>query len=90
MDHVTHAMYAKENEWYVDSGASNHMTHHMDWFDKMQPKEEISFVHTGDDTKHADTHVGNVPIKSLNGKNQRLSRNCKKPCIRWPNDGERL
>ena len=38
----------------------------------MRPKEETLFVHMGDDTKHEITHVDNVSIKSLNGRNQRL------------------
>ena len=39
-----------ENVWYVDLGASNHMTSHGEWFKKLQ--ENLGFVETGDDTAH--------------------------------------
>ena len=52
----------KEDVWYVDSGASNHMTSHGEWFKEMKDPEKPSFVEIGDDTAHPIPHVGDVPL----------------------------
>ena len=54
--------------WYVDSGASNHMTSHGEWFKDMHDPEQPGFVETGDDTAHPIAHVGNVPLSMQDGK----------------------
>ena len=56
-----------ENVWYVDSGASNHMTSHGEWFKDLQTLENPGFVETGDDTAHPIAHTGNVPLSLQNG-----------------------
>ena len=38
--------------WYVDSGASNHMTNHKEWFSTLEKSEQPGVVETGDDTPH--------------------------------------
>jgi hypothetical protein len=43
-----------EDVWFVDSGASNHMTSHKEWF--------LGYVETRDDTTHPIRHIGNVPF----------------------------
>ena len=35
---------------YVDSGASNHMTNHKEWFSTLNKPEQPSIVETGDDS----------------------------------------
>ena len=58
-----------ENDvWYVDSGASNHMTSHGEWFKDMHDPYKPGFVETGDDTTHPIAHVGNVPLYMQDGK----------------------
>ena len=57
-----------ENVWYVDSGASNHMTSHGEWFKEMQTLENPGYVETGDDTAHPIAHMGNVPLSLDDGK----------------------
>ena len=57
-----------ENVWYVDSGASNHMTHRNEWFKEMQIVEKLGYVEIGDDTTHAYAHTGNVPLTMHDGK----------------------
>jgi hypothetical protein len=53
-----------DNVWYVDSGASNHMTYHGEWFRDVKNLEKLGFVKTGDDTAHPIVHIRNVPIAS--------------------------
>ena len=44
---------SKLNEvWYVDSGASNHMTSHKEWFSYLEKPEQLGVVETCDDTPH--------------------------------------
>ena len=56
--------------WYVDSGASNHMTHHKNWFNELHVPEQPGYVETGDDTVHPIEHVGNVPLAMHDGKSK--------------------
>ena len=52
---------SKLNEvWYVDSGASNYMTSHEEWFSYLEKPEQPGVVKTGD-----DTHIPlNMSLKS--------------------------
>ena len=73
MQHMINSMSASvstgaENVWYVDSGASNHMTGHGEWFKDMQNLERPGYVETGDDTAHPFKHTGNVPLTMHDGK----------------------
>jgi hypothetical protein len=52
----------KENVWYVDSGASNHMRGHSEWFEKLKKPKIPGYVQTGDNTTHAIQHVGDIPL----------------------------
>ena len=54
--------------WYVDSGASNHMTYHQNWFSEMKEPSKPGYVKIGDDTMHPIKHVGNVPLTLEDGK----------------------
>jgi hypothetical protein len=49
-----------DNVWYVDSGASNHMTYHGEWFRDVKNLEKPGYVETGDDTAHPIAHIRNV------------------------------
>ena len=53
---------ASNNVWFVDSGASNHMTSHEDWFRELHAPEHPGYVKTSDDTTHPIQHIGNVPF----------------------------
>ena len=46
--------------WYIDSGASNHMTSHEVWFLYLKKSEQLGVLETGDDTPHTNEHVGEV------------------------------
>jgi len=62
-----------DNLWYVDSGASNHMTYHGEWFRDVRNLENPGYVETGDDTSHPIAHIGNVPLAMQDGKIKYLS-----------------
>ncbi len=57
-----------DNVWYVDLGASNHMTYHGEWFRDVKNLEKPGYVETGDDTAHPIVHIGNVPLVMQDGK----------------------
>ena len=59
--------------WYVNSGASNHMTYHQNWFNKMKEPNKLGYVETGDDTMHPIEHVGNVPLSMHDGKEKYMA-----------------
>ena len=48
--------------WYVDSGASNHMTSHGEWFKEMKQPAKLGYVEIRDDTTHPIAHVGDAPL----------------------------
>ena len=53
---------SKPNEvWYGDSGASNHMTSHDEWFSYLEKPEKPGVVETEDDTPHTIEHANEVP-----------------------------
>jgi hypothetical protein len=56
------------NVWYVDSGASNHMTSHGEWFRDTKDLKTPRFVETSDDTTHPITQIGKVPLSMQNGQ----------------------
>ena len=51
-----------EDVWFVDFGASNHMTSHKEWFLELREPERPGYVETGDDTRDPILHIGNVPF----------------------------
>ncbi len=62
-----------DNVWYVDLGASNHMTYHGEWFRDVKNLDKPGYVETGDDTAHPIVHIGNVPLVMQDGKMKYLS-----------------
>ena len=57
--------------WYVDSGASNHMTSNKEWFSYLEKPMQSGVVATGDDTPHPIVNVGEVPLSHV-GQNWKL------------------
>jgi hypothetical protein len=55
------------NVWYVDSGGSNHMTSHGEWFRDTKDLKTLGFVETGDDTTHPITQISKVPLSTQDG-----------------------
>jgi hypothetical protein len=55
------------NVWYVDSGASNHMFSHGEWFRDTKDLKTLGFVETGDDTTHLITQISKVPLSMQDG-----------------------
>ena len=58
---------------YVDSGASNNMTYHQNWFIAMKEPNKPGYVEIGDDTMHPIEHVGNVPLSMHDGKEKYMA-----------------
>lgn len=54
MQHMMSANVSKngDNVWYADSGASNHVTSHGEWFKDLQTLEILGYEETEDDTSH--------------------------------------
>ena len=67
------AAHCGDDIWYVDLGASNHMTSHGEWFKDMRNPEKPGYVETGDDTTHPIAHVGDVPLSMQDGKAKYLT-----------------
>ena len=51
--------------WYVDSGVSNHMTSHKEWFSYLEKPMQPGVVAAGDDTPHPIENVGEVPLSHV-------------------------
>ncbi|MCO5603674.1 hypothetical protein L7F22_057825 [Adiantum nelumboides] len=71
--YMAHLQEEVEDGWYVDSGASNHMTYHHDWFTSVQPFEGEGSVLTGDDSHHAIQGKGTITIQMSQGEEKDLS-----------------
>ena len=56
------------NVCYVDSGTSNHMTSHGEWFRDTKDLKTPGFVEIGDDTTHPITQIGKVPLSMQDGQ----------------------
>jgi hypothetical protein len=56
----------------VDSGTSNHMTSHGEWFRDTKDLKTPNFVETSDDTAHPITQIGKVPLSMQDGQTKYL------------------
>jgi hypothetical protein len=73
MQHMANSMIggvSNNNVWFVDSGASNHMTSHGEWF--RNTKDLKGFVETSDDTTHPITQISKVPLSMQDGQTKYL------------------
>jgi hypothetical protein len=59
---------SNNNVWYVDFGASNHVTSHGECFRDTKDLKTPRFVETGDDTTHPITQIGKVPLSMQDGQ----------------------
>ena len=59
--------------WYVDSGTSNHMMSHEEWFSYLEKLEQQGVVETADDTLHTIEHVGEVPLSHVRQKGKLMN-----------------
>ncbi|KAH9298713.1 hypothetical protein KI387_014046, partial [Taxus chinensis] len=48
--------------WYVDSGATRHMTGHRDWFISMRDTPSKNHVSLGDDSSYTVQGIGNISL----------------------------
>ena len=70
-----------DDVWYVDSGASNHMTSRGNWFKELDAMRSPGYVETGDDTVHPIEHMGKVPLVMQDGKVKHLENVLHVPTI---------
>lgn len=59
--------------WYQDSGATQHMTSHKRWFVKMRELEQPITVSMGDSRQLKATSVGDIELEVYNGVEWKLS-----------------
>ena len=59
--------------WFVDSGASNHMMSHEEWFSYLEKPEQLGVFETGDDTLHPIEHVGEGPLSHIRQKGKLMN-----------------
>ncbi len=75
MQHMANSMIggvSDNNVWYVDFGASNHMTSHGEWFRNTKELKTPGFVETGDDTTHPITQIDKMPLSMQDGQTKYL------------------
>jgi hypothetical protein len=60
------------NVWYVDYGASNHMTSHGEWFRDIKELKTPGFAKIGDATTHPITKISKVPLSMQDGQTKYL------------------
>ena len=77
MQHMVNSMTKNvvdcKNVWFVDSGASNHITSHGEQFSNVKNLEKLGYAKTSDDTTHPITQVGKVPLAMQNESTKYLS-----------------
>ena len=59
--------------WYVDSGASNHMTCHKEWFSYLEKPMQPGVVATRNDTPHPIKNVVEVPLSHVRQKGKLMN-----------------
>ena len=59
--------------WYVDSGVSNHMTCHKEWFSYLEKPMQPGVVATGDNTPHPIANVEEVPLSHVGQKGKLMN-----------------
>ena len=57
-----------DDDWFVASGASHHMTCHKKWFVNLREPEKPGMVQTSDDSKHMIEHIGDVSFSNHDNK----------------------
>jgi len=75
MHHMANSMIGgvwDNNVWYVDFGASNHITSHGKWFRNTKDLKTLGFVEIGDDTTHPITQINKVPLSMQDGQTKYL------------------
>ena len=66
MKHKENSNTSKPNMvWYVESGASNHMTSHEVWLSHLEKPEQPRVIETGEDTPYTIEHAGDVPLNHV-------------------------
>jgi hypothetical protein len=70
MQHMANSMIGgvlDNNVWYVEFGASNHMTSHGKWFRDTKDLKTLGFMETSANTPRPITQIGKVPLSMQDG-----------------------
>jgi hypothetical protein len=62
------ASSASGSVWYLDSGASFHMTGDKESFNDLEEKDLRIHIEMGDDGKYSATHIGNIAFQRESSK----------------------
>ena len=91
MQHMVNSMIDNaidsKNVWFVDSGVSNHMTSHGEWFNDVRNLKRLVYVETSGDTAHPIAQFGKVPLAMQDGRTKYLLDVLHVPelGLSWPN-----
>ena len=84
------------NDWYLDSGATHHLTYHGEWFMDYSPVYPRKHVYLGDNTVQEIFGYGSIQIILVNGEERTLENVYHVPGLTQnlifysPNDKSRL
>jgi hypothetical protein len=56
-----------DNAWYIDSGATDHITRELDWLTMHEPYTGTDQIHTTNDSSMAITRIGTSFIPTSGG-----------------------
>ena len=66
-----HALSAEtddENAWFIDPGASAHMSYNRDWYDEYYEKYDGTHIYLGDNRSHKVLGYGVISVNQPDGK----------------------
>ena len=61
-----------ENAWFIDSGASIHMSCVKEWFDEYHESKDETHIYLGDNRSHKIQHYGKICVNLPNGQNRQI------------------
>ena len=66
-EHALSAETDDENAWFIDSGASAHMSCNKDWYDEYYEKSDGTHIYLGDNSSHKVLGYGVISVNLPDG-----------------------